>query len=384
MSSLDVSSFDMSSVGGFSKSSNFGQSNMSGMSGLISTGSQASRGGASAARRKKSSLEQKLEKVNAAHRRQQARHAEREHHDEDATKPSNAHSSQDLMKESLLSIGFDPIDEHHSPSSASHNGSKMSMGNSFASIASVGIKAEDDVGGDRFAAYRELAVQRERSRGSMAGAASFNNARLEASALPVHYSRALHQSMDGAYSIPVSQLVVNKRGEGKHIRKQPAGEPSSPQGFEESFSSSFMSLEVDGRQTPQSPKDIEATKNGNRQQSAGGSSQRSGKQGVPSRNMQSHNARVAPESNVGDYTEGGTPGDPIMDAFGTSMTSMLSIQSQSSAASSWLHSYNKMGSIDSDTNPWDDEDSHGSSAKSDISAPRMVAVDMSGREVEGL
>mmetsp|Transcript_28528 Transcript_28528/g.58490 ORF Transcript_28528/g.58490 Transcript_28528/m.58490 type:complete len:327 (-) Transcript_28528:248-1228(-) len=65
--------------------------------------------------------------------------------------------------------------------------------------------------------------------------------------------------------------------------------------------------------------------------------------------------------------------NPVLDDFGVSFNSIAS------DASSWLNQYNSMENIGSDKNPWDDEESRGSSM-SEISAPRMVSVD-AGRDI---
>ena len=132
MSSFDVQSMDMSSLGGFSFANhslaqNSQQNlNVSAMSGLISTGSALSRSGTSMSRNKKSSLERKLEKVNEAHRRQQMEQTERrrqgmqsqggQHGDvllevPTKTSSSKAPTNAKEMASSLASFGFEDIAE---------------------------------------------------------------------------------------------------------------------------------------------------------------------------------------------------------------------------------------------------------------------------------
>lgn len=72
MSSFDIQSMDMSSLGGFSWNQASGMTNNHDMSGRISTGSTQMTGRSGKSRKSgKSALERKLEKVNEAHRRQQ-------------------------------------------------------------------------------------------------------------------------------------------------------------------------------------------------------------------------------------------------------------------------------------------------------------------------
>lgn len=159
MSSFDVQSMDMCSLGGFSFSQSGYQSMANSnynMSGLISTGSAVSHGDGAGGSSRKSALERKLEKVNEQHRREVARKQQLKQqqgppiqHDlshqqpnvsfngmsmavpkkpgRSSRKKKEAYNSSNMNMASLNSFGFEAIEEDDITEGASYKMSNLGL-----------------------------------------------------------------------------------------------------------------------------------------------------------------------------------------------------------------------------------------------------------------
>lgn len=396
MASFDVQSMDMSSIGNFSFNqstntfggqSSRGDHNISMMSGLISTGSQMSRGSmARANKQRKSALERKLEKVNREHRRQQAAEEMEKrkmaakqqggaagttipHQDlyqqqgtyqvptleEGRKKPGTSSNHHDysfkskMHDQSLNSFGFEAIEEDEMTEASyklSNLGlSEMSMGTMTFNSDVLSIKSRAD-GGVKSSSgsnsTKDPSVEGTKRSGSEASASTDPNNPITASSL---------------FDQSVSSNATSQKANNEAIDLA-------------NFNESFRSMDMEERGGAPLPdpdgvgaRETSGTSSGNnatnpprsRQKTASSTARASSRQQDPTGGRLPSVARASGAT----ATTSGAPevrkekDNPVLDDFGVSFNSIAS------DASSWLNQYNSMENIGSDKNPWDDEESRG-------------------------
>ncbi|KAL7486152.1 hypothetical protein ACHAW6_011762 [Cyclotella cf. meneghiniana] len=406
MSSFDVQSMDMSSLGGFSIANHsLAQSqsqnlNISAMSGLISTGSALSRSGTSMARKKqsKSALERKLEKVNEAHRRQQMEEMEKRRmqamlaqvgdHDAFCTevptkKPSATGAATKNntggMMNSLTSFGFEDIAEEDHFEDASIKMSNLGLSEMEMTFSSdvFSVRSKVDQMRERPTDVTDLkpaAVKRTSPSGSdePARAVPSNNGNNGITASSIFRSSI------------ASEMTASNRDSMSSTGSTKKSSEFDLDHFNESLRS--MDLEDRGPMPPDPPSDVgEVTNSTDRNQQL----VMSGKSSAPRRRQREPTGGSLPSLAAGGKSvERGetaverapaqvdlTLSDPNVTAedFGISFNSIRSFASEGSDTSSWLDQYQSMENVASGMNPWDEEGSHGSSL-SEISAPRMAVA----------
>ncbi|KAL7471729.1 hypothetical protein ACHAXS_012017 [Conticribra weissflogii] len=395
MASFDVQSMDMSSIGNFSFNqstntfggqSSRGDHNTSMMSGLISTGSQMSRGSmARANKQRKSALERKLEKVNREHRRQQAEEMGKRKMvakqqggvggstitDQDlyqqqgtfqvptleegrmkAGSSGNHHDysfKSKMHDQSLNSFGFEAIEEDEMTEASyklSNLGlSEMSMGTMTFNSDVLSIKSRADGGmksSNGSNSTKDPSVEGTKRSGSEESASTDPKNPITASSL---------------FDQSVSSSVTSQKA---------ANEAIDLANFNESFRS--MDMEERGGAPLPDPDGVGAreglgSSNGNnamnpprsRQKTASSTARASSRQQDPTGGRLPTVARA----NGATAATSGAPearkesDNPALEDFGVSFNSIAS------DASSWLNQYNSMENIGSDKNPWDDEESRG-------------------------
>jgi len=396
MSTFDVHSMDMSSLGGYSSYAGNQSHNLSyagnlsqGMS-MNSIGSVAamSRGGKSSASRK-SALERKLEKVNEAHRRQcAAQYQQQQHqsHPQQASQsfivPTHKESSrssrnvQEQNMQSLGSAGFEAIDEDE-------------ITEASCKLSNLGFSEMDMTFNSDVLSIRSKSAPETRTERPPESEAKQSGRKGKA---PVLASSIFDQGLvaDSLQSFNKPSVSVRKGGfNNSNI---------SMEDFNESFKS--MDME-DNRVGPVDPDGhLPAIGNSEKKKAAIPSSRRTGRQREPAggrlpsiqSGIRSSGAAAtdmgttaaAPRRGSIEKNSMGSLGlglsnnslglsDPLMGDFGVSMNSLRSFQSQGSDSSSWLNQYQSMENIGTEKNPWDDECGSNSSM-SEISAPRMVTT----------
>lgn len=406
MSSFDVQSMDMSSLGGFSFTNHsLAQShnqnlNMSAMSGLISTGSALSRSGTSMARKKqtKSSLERKLEKVNEAHRRQQMEEMEKRRiqamraqgdqgqgsalcFEVPTKKSSGVPKNNKGMMNSLTSFGFEDIAEEEQYEEASVKMSNLGLSEMEMTFNSdvFSVKSKVDKIRDRESSPEDKPAKRKSSTGSD------ERKRSPPSDVPAKLDNRVATSASSVFGSSIgSEITGSNRGSMSSM-----GSKQFPAKFDlDNFNESLRSMDLEDRapMAPDPPSNAPEGRNMNdktrplmgnasaprrRQREPTGGSLPSLAAGGTHVERGGHAAeRAAPAHNGFDIS------DPNVTAedFGISFNSIRSFASQDSDTSSWLDQYQSMENVMGGKNPWDEEGSH-SSSLSEISAPRMgVAI----------
>jgi len=488
MSSFDIQSMDMSSLGGFT----WEQGNVSGMTNnfdmsLISTGSThmgSSRynnfnssgmsnnrrpgaknkggGGKSGKGGGKSALERKLEKVNEAHRREMQKKAQQQQppheghmphpqggiavptaggdrdHQRGPTKNrssrsnNNRYSDSNHNMSSLNSFGFEAIEEDEL-TEASYKMSNLGLSEmdmTFSSdVLSVRSKSAAKVrSGDENAEREKEGSTRKKgpggskdSPGAQKRSSSAGDAEVPPTIQRENVGLTASTVFNTSLSSGTTSSLSNKSASNKNNIK------NSPHNFSmEDFNESFKSMEMEertrssgrssGGSSSEGPKPQPQQRLPDPDGAMGGQgtyhssmppphSRRKDPNGgrLPSINSSrasNHSAaRTAAASNIRlssssnnhknnasrrESVESMGISDPDMMSsgnialgnsadFGVSLESLRSFQSTGSDASSWLQQYNSMENINSDKNPWDDEDgASGGTSASEISAPRMV------------
>eukprot|EP00804_Cyclotella_cryptica_P020644 CCRYP_003469-RA/>CCRYP_003469-RA protein AED:0.30 eAED:0.30 QI:462/1/1/1/0/0.5/2/451/775 len=396
MSSFDVQSMDMSSLGGFSFTNhslaNQSQSqnlNVSAMSGLISTGSALSRSGTSMARKKqsKSSLERKLEKVNEAHRRQQMEEMEKRrmqamlaqggdqaafYTEVPTKKPSSngaaTKNNKGGMMSSLTSFGFEDIAEEDNFEEASIKMSNLGLSEMEMTFSSdvFSVRSKVDQMRERSTDAKDTkpeAVKRtspsgsdEHRRSPIAGVVPSNNGNNGITASSVFGSSI------------ASEMTASNRDSMSSTASMKKTSEFDLDHFNESLRS--MDLEDRGSMPPDPPSNVgEGTNAIERSQPLSNTSP------APRRRQREPTGGSLPSLAAGGKSveRGGAaveraPGpvdlglsDPNVTAedFGISFNSIRSFASQDSDASSWLDQYQSMENVAGGMNPWDEEGSHG-------------------------
>lgn len=400
MSSFDVHSMDMSSMGGFS----FSQSGYN-MSGLMSTGSaqrttatygssfngssrsntRAGRGGGGL-----TALERKLEKANEAHRAQKAQVEQLQVPTQKESQQQRSNDSNNNSRKydvSLNSFGFEAIDEDGDDASetsykASNLGlSEMDM--TFTSdIMSVKSKslpnrratAEDKSDDDTF--DRKASME---SKSSAEGGEPASKDQSDESAQK-HVVQSLSSNSNASISV---STIAKKNG-------------ASSFSLDE-FNESFKSMEMEDRSR------VSSSKQKQRKDPDGvvGGQQTSTSMATRPIRRKDPNATRLPTISSSHRNHGSNGGAPSaetrrqsVESLGLSDPDLLasyknrhdlgasleSFRSGNSEGSLWVNQYNSMENVSDDRNPWDDEDrGNGSSdgnmsMASEISAPRMVAA----------
>ena len=401
MSSFDVHSMDMSSLGGYSSFAGNQSQNLSfagnqsqGMS-MNSIGSVAamSRGGRSS----KSALERKLEKVNELHRQQVAAQQQQHHHhpqqqqqqqhqhpQQEAqtfivpthTEAKTSRNVQEQNMQSIGSFGFEAIEEDN-------------ITEASCKLSNLGFSEMDMTFNSDVLSIRSKSAPSGRAKESPPENATKQSGIKKA---PVTASSIFDQRLD-ANSL---QSSVNKSG----VSMKKGGFSNSNITMDD-FNESFKSMDVeDNRVGPVDP-DGDVPGSSEMKKVASSASRRTGRQREPAGGRLPSIHSGARSSCVAATNTGTTAttsrresakrnsiessglglsndtlglSDPLMGDFGVSMNSLRSLQSQESNASSWLNQYQSMDKIATEKNPWDDECGSANSSMSEISAPRMVTT----------
>jgi len=374
MSSFDVHSMDMSSLGGFSfanhslaQNSQSQNLNVSAMSGLISAGSTFSRSGATM-RSKKSSLERKLEKVNEAHRRQQMEQIEKRRQAmqvqqggdvciEVPTKKASDEPKQNKeMMSSLASFGFEDIaeeDQYEESSVKMSNLGLSEMDMTFNSdIFSIKSKADTL---KKSPPPEEDSKPRATKRKSSSGSDKKSSPASDSKSGGVAASSVVDS--DISESNPRGSMSIASNGSVK----------KSSHFDMDNFNESLRSMDLDDR-GPTAPDPPSHTGNERTRPLMGGAPRR--------RQREPTGGSLPSLAAGGKNVERGRPAapepappadfgisDPNVTAedFGISFNSIRSFTSQDSDASSWLEQYQSMENVAGGKNPWDEEGSNGSS-----------------------
>ena len=386
MSSFDVQSMDMSSLGGFSFANhslaqNSQQNlNVSAMSGLISTGSALSRSGTSMSRQKKSSLERKLEKVNEAHRRQQMDQMERrrqamqsqggQHGDvllEVPTKTSSTTGPRNTreLASSLTSFGFEDIAEEDHPDEPSVKMSNLGLSEMDMTFNSdiFSIKSKvDNVQEAPKEDSKPKATKRKSSSGSEA-----KHSRDPDSDVPAK-KPGNGVTASSVFGSSLDSETVSNRGSMSSNGSMKISSHFDMDHFNESLRS--MDLEDRGALPPDPPSNTGGNPNEQRTRPLmGGTSSRRRQREPNGGSLPSLAAGgksvergrpAAPEPAPAATTDLGIS-DPNLTAedFGISFNSIRSFNSQGSDASSWLDQYQSMENVAGGKNLWDEEASNG-------------------------
>lgn len=385
MSSFDIQSMDMSSLGGFSFNQSGYQSNSNYNMSLISTGSAMSRGGGAS---RKSALERKLEKVNDAHRREVSRKQGLSQNRPKKEGPPIQHDPN--YQPPVAANGVKSISvPTHRPSTNRrkqtaqevYNSSNMNM----ASLSSFGFEAieEDD----------------------MTEAASYKMSNLQLSEMDMTFSSdilsirsksvpKMRDSIEEGDKKPTTTNQKNSKPNGNRLQPFSDG-PSAPNHSISSinmdeFNESFKSMEFSGNPSARAPVDPDGHNGADN-----ASPRRSNKDPCGGRLPTIQSTRVTKPSSSGHHTDdsrlprqdhhesrdtmGISDPDMLLSSnadFGVSFNSIKSFKSQASDASSWLNQYNTMENVAAtgEERRWDaeGEDSSGKSSLSEISSPQMV------------
>ncbi|KAL9184950.1 hypothetical protein ACHAXT_002727 [Thalassiosira profunda] len=412
MASFDIHSMDMSSMGGFSWNQSGMMTNPHNASynqSMISTGSaNASQGRygttfASSPQSKKkasaggmSALERKLEKVNEAHRQQKQRQAmvllaqqqalltgggDANVSVPTAQGPKEGSKSYKDHMQSQNSFGFEAIEEDD----ITHSSYKMSH---------LGLSEMDMT----FASEKDLLSVRSKSapKSRATGEAETETANRRAS----NDGTQRHKS-DGDEDAPAPEGVSAADVFGSHSSGSHSSEHRNRRRMNmsmEDFNESFKSMDVseDRRSRGKKKADPDGAAGGGRYGGGGGSNRgrrdpggRGGLQTIPSaRTVAASNPANA--SGMGERRKSSESlSDPDLlhhalasadfeksTDFGVSLNSLKSFQSTGTEGSSWINQYNSMENVHAGRSAWEDEEeeSHGNSIASEISAPRMITA----------
>lgn len=392
VSTFDVHSMDMSSLGGYSSYAGNQSQNLSfagnlsqGMS-MNSMGSAAGMSGEgknSASR--KSALERKLEKVNEAHRRQCAAQYQQQQQQpipqqavQKIVVPTHKESKKsknvrEQNMQSIGSLGFEAIDEDE-------------VTEASCKLSNLGFSEMDMTFNSDILSIRSKNATEFRTNERPPESEAKQSGRKKA---PVTASSIFDQSL-GADSL---QSSFNKSS----ISVRKGGFNNSNISMDD-FNESFKSMDMeDNRGGPIDPDGHLPFSGRSEKMKAASSPPRRGRQREPAGgrlpSIQSGfrssgaaatdtgvaEAAPAPSRNsmgsLGMGLSNNTFGlsDPLLGDFGVSMNSIRSFQSQGSDSSSWLKQYESMENIGNEK-VWDDECGSASSSMSEISAPRMVTT----------
>jgi len=393
MSSFDIQSMDMSSLGGFSFNQSGYQSNSNYNMSLISTGSAMSRGGGAS---RKSALERKLEKVNDAHRREMSRKQGLSQNRPKKEGPPIQHDPN--YQPPVAANGVKSISvPTHRPSTNRRKQSAQEVYNSsnmnMASLSSFGFEAieEDDI----------------------TEAASYKMSNLGLSEMDMTFSsdilsvrsKSVPKMRDSSEEDDKNPTTTNQKN-GKPKRRSSTDDGNRLQPYSDGpsalnhsmssktpidmdeFNESFKSMEFSGSPSARAPVDPDGHNGADN-----ASPRRSNKDPSGGRLPTIQSTRATKSSSSGHDTSGSrlprqdhhessdTMGisDPDMllssnADFGVSFNSIKSFKSQASDASSWIHQYNTMENVAAgEDRRWDAEDSSGKSSLSEIPSPQMVA-----------
>jgi len=393
MSSFDIQSMDMSSLGGFSFNQSGYQSNSNYNMSLISTGSAMSRGGGAS---RKSALERKLEKVNDAHRREMSRKQGLSQNRPKKEGPPIQHDPN--YQPPVAANGVKSISvPTHRPSTNRRKQSAQEVYNSsnmnMASLSSFGFEAieEDDI----------------------TEAASYKMSNLGLSEMDMTFSsdilsvrsKSVPKMRDSSEEDDKNPTTTNQKN-GKPKRRSSTDDGNRLQPYfdgpsainhsmssktpidMDEFNESFKSMEFSGSPSARAPVDPDGHNGADN-----ASPRRSNKDPSGGRLPTIQSTRATKSSSSGHDTSGSrlprqdhhessdTMGisDPDMllssnADFGVSFNSIKSFKSHASDASSWIHQYNTMENVAAgEDRRWDAEDSSGKSSLSEIPSPQMVA-----------
>mmetsp|Transcript_12732 Transcript_12732/g.29256 ORF Transcript_12732/g.29256 Transcript_12732/m.29256 type:complete len:738 (+) Transcript_12732:246-2459(+) len=387
MSSFDIQSMDMSSLGGFSFNQSGYQSNSNYNMSLISTGSAMSRGGGAS---RKSALERKLEKVNDAHRREVSRKQGLSQNRPKKQGPPIQHDPN--YQPPVAANGVKSISvPTHRPSTNRrkqtaqevYNSSNMNM----ASLSSFGFEAieEDDI--TEAASYKMSNLGLGLSEMDMTFSSDILSIR----------SKSVPKMRDSSEEGDKKPTTTNQKN-GKPKRRsstddgrlQPSSDGPSKNPIDmDEFNESFKSMEFSGSPSARAPVDPDGHNSADN-----ASPRRSNKDPSGGRLPTIQSTRATNPSSSGHHTSGSrlprqdhhesdkmgiSDPDMLLSSnadFGVSFNSIKSFKSQASDASSWLNQYNTMEKVAAtgEERRWDaeGEDSSGKSSLSEIPSPHMV------------
>eukprot|EP00573_Skeletonema_grethae_P011727 CAMPEP_0201699042 /NCGR_PEP_ID=MMETSP0578-20130828/22071_1 /ASSEMBLY_ACC=CAM_ASM_000663 /TAXON_ID=267565 /ORGANISM="Skeletonema grethea, Strain CCMP 1804" /LENGTH=698 /DNA_ID=CAMNT_0048185709 /DNA_START=103 /DNA_END=2199 /DNA_ORIENTATION=+ len=377
MSTFDVHSMDMSSLGGYSSfagnqsfAGNLSQGMLMNSLGNVTA---MSRDGMNTASRK-SALERKLEKANEAHRLQSAtQYEQQQSYPQQETqafvvptkKESKASTNiEEQNMQSIRSADFEAIDEDE-------------ITEASCKLSNLGFSEMDMTFNSDILSIRSKSAPETRT-----------NVRP-----PENETK---QSESNKAPVTASSIFGQSLGSDS-LRK--GGFNNSNISMED-FNESFKSMDMGDNRGPIDPDgELPASRKSEKKTTASSSSRRTGRQREPaggrlpaiqsgirsSTDAGTTEAAVTPRRGIAKANSMGSSGfglsnntlglsDPLMGDFGISMNSLRSFQSQGSDSSSWLKNYQSMENIGNEKNPWDDECGSASSSMSEISAPRMVTT----------
>lgn len=403
VSTFDVHSMDMSSLGGYSYAGNQSQNlsfagNLSqGMSmNSINSATGMSRDGKNSASRK-SALERKLEKVNEAHRRQCAAQYQQQQqpisqqavqtivvptHKESKKKSKDA---REQNMQSLGSLGFDAIEEDEVTeascklSNLGFSEMDMTFNSDVLSIRSKNApelrtnekhpESEAKQSGERKKAPVTASSIFDQSLGADSPRSSFNKSNVSMRKGGFNNS---NMSMDDFNESFKSMDMEDNRGgpidpdghlpfSGNSAKKNAPSSPPRRKGRQrEPAGGRLPSIQSGARSSSAA---AAATADTGRAEAAAATRRRSAERN----SMGSGSLGFGLSNNTFGLS------DPLLGDFGVSMNSIRSFQSQGSDSSSWLKQYDQMEHIGNEK-VWDDECGSANSSMSEISAPRMVTT----------
>ena len=378
MSSFDIQSMDMSSLGNFSFNQSGYQSNSNYNMSLISTGSAMSRGGGAS---RKSALERKLEKVNDAHRREVTRKQGFSQNRPKKQGPPIQHDPN--YQPPVAANGVTSISVPTQRPSTSrrkqtaqevYNSSNMNM----ASLSSFGFEAieEDDI--------TEAASYKMSNLGLSEMDMTFSSDILSIRSKSVPKMRV--SSEEGGDNKPTTTNEKNGKpkrrsstDDGNRLQPHSEGPSKTPIDMDE-FNESFKSMEFSGNPSARAPMDPDGHNGADNAPPRRSNKDPSGGR-LPT--IQSTRASSTGHHTIGSRlhescdTMGISDPDMLLSSnadFGVSFNSIKSFKSQASDASSWLNQYNNMENVAApgEERRWDAEDSSGKSSLSEIPSPQMV------------
>jgi len=391
MSSFEVQSMDVSSLGGvssFAGNLSFAGNHSQGVS-LNSIGSVAamSRGGRTSASLK-SALERKLEKVNEARRRQYAAQQEQQqqqhHHPQQAAQTfivpthkeaKTSRTTKEQNMQSIGSFGCEAIDEDEVTEAScklSNLGfSEMDM--TFNSdILSIRSKSAPNM---RMKGPPENSTKESGGSNAPATTSSTFDQSLGANSLQSSFNKSSVSMRKGGFN--TSNITMDDFNESfksmdmEDNRVGPVDPDGDMPGSSEATKASSSISKRAGRQREPAGGRLPSIQSGMR--SAAVAATDTGTAATTSRRGSfTRNSMEASGLGLSNDTLGLS--DPLLGDFGVSMNSLRSVQSQDSDASSWLNQYRSMENVGASKNPWDDECGSASSSMSEISAPRMVTT----------